>query len=29
MGRHMNMPGIDDIIGGTHGAVVRMESERN
>ena len=26
---HINMPGIDAIIGGSHGAAVRMESERN
>ncbi len=28
-GEHINMPGIDTIIGGSHGAVVRIVSERN
>ena len=26
---HINMPGIDAIIGGSHGAAVRIVSERN
>ena len=28
-GEHIDMPGIDDIIGGTYRAVVRILSERN
>ena len=28
-GGHINMPGIDAIIGGTYRAVVRIVSERN
>lgn len=28
-GAHIDMPGIDDIIGGTHRAAVRILSERN
>ena len=29
MGRHMNMPGIAAIIGGSRGAAIRIVSERN
>ena len=28
-GGHINMPGIDAIIGGSHGAAIRIVSERN